>query len=164
MISKIYLDMDGVLCDFNARVNELDAHKLNKEGQLRIDWDKMDQIGPSAWSEIKWIPEGKELYNYLVNFCNKHNIVLGILSAIYLKNGKAGKYEWLAKNCPEIKPDDIHIINNGINKDKSGAKDILLIDDNAEVCEKYAKIGPVSHFNRNPLHNIYESILNYYLV
>lgn len=164
MIKKIYLDMDGVICNFEKKVAELNAYKINAKGEQKVNWDLLDSIGSSVWSTIEWIPEGKELYNYLVPFCHKHNLELGILSALYLPNGKKGKKEWLAKNCPNIKVENINIIDNGLSKYKYGGKDVLLIDDNPEVCAKYAKIGPVSRFERNPLHNYYEAILNYYLV
>lgn len=158
--------MDGVLCDFEAKVEQLNAFKdtINKNGKRSVDWTKLDQLGPSTWSSIKWLNEGRELYNYLVPFCKRHDIELGILSALYLQNGKIGKREWLAKHCPDIKRENILIIDNGLAKPKFGNKDTLLIDDNKDICDAYAKIGPSSHFERNPLHNYYEAILNYYLV
>lgn len=160
MLNKIFLDMDGVLCDFNKKVESLNAFKPDG----KVNWDILYNIGSEVWSNMEWVPEGKILYNYVIHFCKKHNIIPAILSAIRFDCGKIGKMEWLKNNCPDIKSENIIIVNNGLEKHKYAEHTSLLIDDNKEFCAKYSKKGPVSFFEKNLFHNYYEIIYNYYKV
>ena len=108
--------MDGVLCDFETRCDELecwrtDVHKCN--------WNKMKEIGPSFWSEMKPIQKGLMLLKKVKEYTDKNpNVQVGIFSAVHLWEGKSGKKAWLKKYAPFISKDLIKIISNGNFKHK----------------------------------------------
>jgi hypothetical protein len=73
----IFCDMDGVLCDFEGRFEHFTGlspdqyrEKAKREyGEKKVDekfWDIIDhQIGLRFWRGMSWMPEGKELWNYI---------------------------------------------------------------------------------------------------
>lgn len=129
MKRRIMLDMDGVLCDFDEQVKNFNGRKENG----KCDWKLLDKIGPKFWSSMKWLEEGRKLYDALLELVKKNpDLELGIASAIFLHNGKKGKRDWLAANCPEIQTQNIEIANKGIDKWRCLRDSDILIDDNKD--------------------------------
>ena len=129
-ITTIYLDMDGVLTEFDAVVDKLSLRKPNG----KVNWQELHKLGSAFWSDMPWREDGKIFYAKVLEFCKSHNLQLGILSAIYSKTGIYGKKEWLKKNCPEINDADIIICDKGVNKYLHLPENGLLIDDNSLNC------------------------------
>ena len=176
---KIYFDMDGVLADFDKKIEEvkaigygnpeeiitldelekrhilhaLDVCKGNKTevaerlGISRASlWRKLKAIGPSFWADMEVIPYGLSLYNKINGFVKDAkeigvDIEIGIMSAIYLQEGKDGKREFLKKHFPEIKEDMIKIINKGSMKFKEADSQSILIDDNEDNVKQWNEAG-----------------------
>ena len=65
-LPRIYLDMDGVLCDFGAQIRK--ATGKSKEAWMRIDgrvkWDTVIDY-PKFWENMPWNTPGKVLYNFV---------------------------------------------------------------------------------------------------
>jgi len=73
----IFCDMDGVLCDFESRFEHFTGlspdqyrEKAKREyGEKKVDekfWDIIDhQIGLRFWRGMSWMPEGRELWDYI---------------------------------------------------------------------------------------------------
>lgn len=132
MKRRIMLDMDGVLCDFDEQVKIFNARKDNG----KCDWKLMDKIGPQFWSNMKWLEEGRKLYDALLGLVKQNpDLELGIASAIFLHNGKKGKREWLEANCPEIPMQNVIISQKGIDKWLELNEGDILIDDKKENLE-----------------------------
>ena len=80
----LYVDMDGVLCDFERRFEqfagvspeEYTAQKTIEFGEKKAQeefWDLIDkQIGVRFWVGMPWMPEGEKLWKYVKPF--KRNI------------------------------------------------------------------------------------------
>lgn len=130
-MKRILLDMDGVLCDFDRRI--LEAGKRKEDG--KADWNALKKVGPKFWSEMDWLPEGKKLYDALVEFQKSHDIELGILSAIFMSVGKIGKRAWVKKNCSEIKEENVLIVRKSDDKCWQLQENDILIDDRKSVIE-----------------------------
>ena len=143
----IYFDMDGVLCDFDKRCDELDCWRQDIH---KCDWKKMKEIGPKFWSEMDPIAEGLVLLKKVVEWADTRNdIQIGIFSAVHLFEGKIGKRSWLKKYAPFIPNELIKIINNGNFKYKEASADSLLIDDKESNVENYINSsGHGVHFSR----------------
>ena len=141
MKRRIMLDLDGVLCNFDSQVEKYKARKADG----KCNWSVMDEIGPKFWSEMEWLEEGHKLYNALIELVKKnHDLEIGIASAIFLHNGKKGKHEWIAVNCPEIQMQNIEIVNKGIDKWRSLKDSDILIDDNKDNVDLHIKAHPDS--------------------
>lgn len=94
----IKVDMDGVLCDFDKRFRDLNREHLSsdeyehKYGDKSI-WPIIDSAGEAYWTEMPWMPDGQELWNYIA----KYNPT--ILSAPSKNStSKSGKVKWLEKH------------------------------------------------------------------
>lgn len=157
-IKTIYFDLDGVLCDFDKRCDELSCWK---EDCHRPDWAKMSSIGSEFWSLMEPIPEGMELYNSIKKFADEHNIQVGILSAIHLECGVAGKHCWI-KSHLDLPRKLVKIVRMGKIKHILAAPDILLIDDNENNVRDFISAhGNAILFDRNN-HNIFNDIVDNY--
>lgn len=140
---KIYFDMDGVLADFDKKNEEVKGRN-KKTG--KPNWFKLKAIGPSFWADMEVIPYGLSLYNKINGFVKDAkeigvDIEIGIMSAIYLQEGKDGKREFLKKHFPEIKEDMIKIINKGSMKFKEADSQSILIDDNEDNVKQWNEAG-----------------------
>ena len=94
MIKTIYLDMDGVLCDFKSAVVDKNIYNPTKN---TINWDLLKSLGSEFWANLQWIREGQRLYAWLFKFCIEQKITLCILSSIGFREGKVGKQQWIEK-------------------------------------------------------------------
>lgn len=137
-------DMDGVLCDFAYWVECNHAWKdyNPRIEERKVNWGKLEEIGSSFWSNMPWLSEGQKLYHLVLEYAREHNDVeIGIHSAIDIYCGKAGKYLWVEKNCPEIAPRNIKIVDDGRLKHVSGKDSEILVDDRDENVKAYLEAG-----------------------
>lgn len=155
----IYFDMDGVLCDFDKRCNELDCWRQDNH---RPNWKKMKDIGPTFWSGMDKIQTGLDLLELICKWVETHpGFQVGILSAIHLFEGKIGKRAWLKKYCPQIDPENVIIINNGNFKYELATTNSCLVDDKLSNVENYISAGGKGiHFDKTKtIHELFNAIM-----
>ena len=90
MINKIFLDMDGVIVNFRGQCEKYECINGNK-----VNWETVHRGGTEFWEEMEWLPEGKELYQWILKLCKQENIDLFILTSVNFTDGKIGKLNWL---------------------------------------------------------------------
>ena len=147
-LKTIFLDMDGVLDDFDKHADELE---LWREDIHKIDWKKLNAIGSKFWAEIEPFENGLYLYHKLLELCQEHGISLKILSAGRGAKCRFGKIEWLTKYCPEIPIENVIIKNKGIEKAQEASPDSILIDDLEKNIIAFKEAGgQVFHYKNNP--------------
>ena len=137
MIKTIYLDMDGVLCNFEdmavgKRALDLVSRTLN--------WELMKSFGSEFWEELPWIREGLRLYTWLYTFCIQNKIDLCILSAVALEDGKIGKLNWI-KNNIKINPLCVYFVDSGKDKKHFAEENAILIDDYSKNVSEFISAG-----------------------
>ncbi len=143
----IYCDMDGVLVwfakMFKARSNLLDRKDESPEVQKKI-FQFLEAQDESFWSEMEWMPDGKELWDYIkamdVKVCS---------TPVRNSASRSGKLEWceehLGKNVPVILTED--------KEDYAGPTHIL-IDDRPSNIDKWNAAGGVGILHSNTKESI----------
>lgn len=128
---NVYLDMDGVMADFNSEPNAIKRFKTEK-GFFR-------KLKPMNEMAIK-------------NLINNPNINLFILSASPHVLADKDKKAWLNYYYPQIKNNHIIIMRNGKNKaDYMKTKKGILLDDYGKNCEQWRERGNVAIQVKKPL-------------
>jgi len=149
---KIYLDMDGVICNFKKAIHDIDG-KTNVEELFKQDandegllWKHIAKKGTyDFFSQLEWLPEGKKLWAFLKD---KPNVE--ILSSLGNKNPdrketKDAKIKWLKDN-------EITIPQNFSQSAKEKQKWVkgkhsILIDDYISNIDQWNKAGGTAiHF------------------
>jgi hypothetical protein len=68
--ARIFCDMDGVLCDFDKAFKSSNDDGLSFEEYDKVNgkgsgWAIISKQGEGYWSNLEWMPDGKELWDYL---------------------------------------------------------------------------------------------------
>lgn len=133
---KLYVDLDGVLCDLQRAMAELMGTKLDRDKDWpdsRELWAKVDEAGEKFWAEIEWQPGGKRLWDALKSY------KLTILSSPSRhESSKVGKRKWVRENLGS----DVDVIIEP-NKEKYASPDAILVDDRQKVLDKWTAAGGV---------------------
>jgi hypothetical protein len=70
---KIYCDMDGVIVDFEGAYENLTGKNI-RGNHVKGDadfWQPITDAGESFWTEMEWMIDGKELWNYIKPYSPK---------------------------------------------------------------------------------------------
>lgn len=99
---NLYVDMDGVLTDFDQQAADLfgvprdEAQKYMEEHPKKA-WFKIDHAGSDFWSEMPWMPDGKELWQKIAI----HRPTI-LSSPSKHQTSLTGKKEWIGENIGDI--------------------------------------------------------------
>ena len=150
---KIFLDMDGVICDFLAEVKELFNVKNFEMWKdiKKTHWKIISEKGKDFWANMSWTKDGKDLWNYLKkNYSN-----IQILSAHPLDKGESeiGKREWLRKNIGANYAANAIIC---LGSDKQTYADInnILIDDSDRNIRQWINNNGIGILHKNTKNTI----------
>jgi hypothetical protein len=134
----LYCDMDGVLADFEARFEQysdgLSTDEYRDKFGVSAFWKLVNDEGVRFWVGIPWMPDGKELYEYI-----KPNLY-SLLSAPSSENSsRLGKRLWVKKNTPGTKL----ILAAAKNKQDYSEEGAILIDDRADTIKEWNAGGGI---------------------
>ena len=139
--TKIYLDMDGVICDWdNAfhKISDLNIDDKSPENQAKI-WAVINVQPENYWSNIEWTADGKELWNYLkpynVKICSKPARGEGC---------RIGKNAWCEKHLGSQVP-----VILTADKEKWATPTSILIDDRPNNISKWIAAGGIGILHKN---------------
>lgn len=160
MIQKIFLDMDGVLTDFEVRWAEVfgfPAQTVRKRKNFSEEWPQF--VAQKQFETLDWFPGGQELLQYI----QSKNIPTEILSSSggvqFHKEVKAQKKLWLKERGITYKANVVP----GKRKKAEYAKPFyVLIDDTPENVDRFIDHGGIGilHKEANITIEKLESLLN----
>ena len=142
---KIFLDMDGVLVNFDQQFKDIirlpgknyprtgmypKEFKLNHT--IEEFWEAIDSAGVGFWRGMKWMPGGEALYNRAA----KHDHVL-LSSPSRSETSKKGKRLWRRDKTPNTKL----YLARSYNKRKFAAPNHILIDDREDTIGRWNTAG-----------------------
>lgn len=136
---KIYCDMDGVLTDFEKRFNYFTGIQpkqyKHKYGE-RAFWHLIDvEIGLSFWSKMPWMPQGKQLWNFI----SPYNPDL-LTSPSKDNNSRLGKNLWVKDN---LNPQPKVIFSYSADKQRYSQSNAILIDDKKSNINQWVAKGGI---------------------
>jgi len=135
----IYLDMDGVLTDFEKAFIGIDGRtpkEIEKHGDDAF-WDHVRQGGLEFWSKMPWMEGGKELWHYI----KRSNVRAEILSAPArsIPESPKGKEIWIKHEMGHVKLN----LKRAREKHEFATPNAILIDDNKDNIEKWKSVGGI---------------------
>lgn len=133
---KIYVDMDGVLVDFDGGYEKLTGMttRAADEKGPEFFWKPISKAGAKWWITLNWMPDGKQLWDYV----KKYNPEL--LSAPSREEAsKMGKRVWVKRELPGVKL----ILKSADKKQEFASPNSILIDDREKNIEQWKSAGGV---------------------
>lgn len=151
----LYLDMDGVLADFNKEYTKLDPQKADrKRFRTAVIEDKI-------FEKLDFMPDAQELLNHV---CKLNGVTIEILTSMgthdpfQANEAKQQKLKWLnAKNIPY----KANFVHNKQEKAKYATPRSILIDDSVGCISPFNEAGGhgILHTNSSNTIRILDSII-----
>jgi hypothetical protein len=142
MIEKIYLDMDGVLCNFERRYFELYKElpgSMRDRKEFNVHWH--DFIATKQFETLDWYPGGKEL----VAFCFESDVPIELLTSSggnkYYDEVARQKIVWLENNgLGKLKA---NVVPGRKHKAEYATPNTILIDDTQDIIQSFNAAGGI---------------------
>lgn len=170
IITKIFLDMDGVISDFQPHADKVTAmyygeefkyymrdflkHGAPQEAQDKF-WDAMrryeEEKGRLFWEELEVIPDAYELIEFIDDLGIDHEILTA--TGPPEQSAKAQKERWINKHFGHRK---VKTVRRGPDKANFAHAHALLIDDTEYVCKPFEEAGGVAVLHRTSKDTIAE--------
>jgi len=146
----IYCDMDGVLVDFEKGYYDLTGTSTKQfpKGDNSF-WQPISDAGAEFWATLPWMPDGKELWNYIKKY--KPNI---LSSPSQDPSSKVGKEAWLQMNLQSGYKKAYFY--NRANKQLFSDKNRILIDDLPNTISEWNAKGGIGILHTSAANTIKE--------
>ena len=132
----IYCDMDGVLVDFDRGYQELTGMTTQQADTIGGDtfWEPLIQAGAKWWITLNWMPDGKQLWNYI----KKYTPIL-LSAPSKQESSRLGKRVWVKRELPDVKL----ILRPASQKQQYASPTSILIDDREKNIDQWEAAGGI---------------------
>ena len=138
----IYLDLDGVLTDFEESVKDLGRgsfDELANKGQESWIWATISKIGYRFWRDIPWTKNGKEFWSEIKKY--NPTILTAVPNNSVSSGARKGKEIWIDRNLGKnIK----RLIVLRKEKQQYAEPNSILIDDMKKNCVEWKNKGGIA--------------------
>ena len=148
-VSKLYLDMDGVLCSFENRYLELFDESPNSSRSRKnfsSNWTKF--IEGENFATLDWNPGGQELLAYVRTI--PKNIEIEMLTSSggmkYHTEVTIQKTQWLCERGIEFK---INTVPGRKLKAAYATSTTILVDDTPDVIDSFGNAGGIAILHKD---------------
>jgi 5'-nucleotidase len=140
----VYVDMDGVLADFEGGFYKLSGISIENISDPEM-WAKIEAHGKAKFfSELEWMSGGKELWQYITDNFLKAKILSALGKSDKIdRQTTQGKLMWLRHNIPSLQLDDIILVDNKHKKRRYSKPGDIIIDDTEIVIIEWIKKGGI---------------------
>lgn len=142
----VFVDLDGVLCDFANGFYNISGMTLKNITDEEL-WSAIDSYGKTKFfSELEWTVGGKELWTFIItNF-----LKVKILSSLGKSDKQTtnGKLAWIRHNIPSLQLSDVLLVDNKHQKKRYCKPGYIMIDDTPVVIEEWNKKGGIGIFHK----------------
>jgi len=148
MIKKIYLDMDGVLCDFEKKFTEYYGF-LSLAKRDRKEWSKDWEdfiLRKKGFEKLDWFPGGQELLNVVRDSKLQVEILSSAGGKKFHGEVTAQKIKWLRKHGINYKA---NIVTGRKEKAEYATPETVLIDDTEEVIRYFTQADGVGILHKD---------------
>jgi hypothetical protein len=132
----IYCDMDSVLVDFDLGYQELTGMNTQQADANGVEafWDPISKAGAKFWITLQWMPDGKQLWDYI----KKYNPIL-LSAPSREESSKLGKRVWVKRELPGVKL----ILKYASQKQEYASPTSILIDDRQKNIDQWEAAGGI---------------------
>lgn len=121
---EIFIDLDGVLCNFdkawlNLGISKLTLDDYKEKFSANKAWKQIHAAGVDFWANMEWMPDGKKLWNNV----KKHEPTI-LTSPSKKEVSKEGKTKWVERELGK----DVPLIFSR-DKFEHASENRILIDD-----------------------------------
>ncbi len=143
---KIYVDLDGVLADFEDGISKLmggnyDDDRYNSDPDYRSEmWravSKYSKEGGQLWSELPLMSDAKQLWGYV----EKYNPEILTAGGNPAYGAEAQKHRWV----PWVLGSDakVNVVRTSADKAQYATTDSILIDDQKKSIDPWVAAGGI---------------------
>jgi hypothetical protein len=145
-IDKIYVDMDGVIADFEKRYDSLYGNLSQEDRRSKFRSNFVHFIQTEQFASLELMPDGRELITALENIDIPKEILSSTAYQEVYETISMQKARWLATHNVSWKQ---NFVPGKAHKYKWATPNSIIIDDTLSVIEDWEKAGGIAIHHKN---------------